>query len=135
MLAEGLNYRWMDLDQFIEQKLGKTATEVFETEGEEVWRKQETLGMGALQTYVQTVVSTGGGIMQRKENLPFLHSGLIVWLDLPPDAIVARMKTSGEIEKRPLLKQAADPVEALRALYGTCRPPPPPSPPPLLIHL
>ena len=26
-----------------------------------------------MQTFVQTVVSTGGGIMQRKENLPFLH--------------------------------------------------------------
>ena len=56
-----------------------------------------------MQTYVQTVVSTGGGVMQRKENLPFLHSGLIVWLDLPPDGIVERMKQSGEIAKRPLL--------------------------------
>lgn len=118
MLAEGLNYRWMDLDQFIEQKLGKTATQVFEEDGEEAWRKQETLGMGALQTYVQTVVSTGGGIMQKKENFPFLHSGLIVWLDLPPEAIVERMKASGEIEKRPLLKNAADPVEALEKLYS-----------------
>lgn len=117
MLAEGLQYRWMDLDQFIEQKLGKAATKVFEEDGEEVWRKQETLGMGALQTYVQTVVSTGGGIMQRKENLPFLHSGLIVWLDLPPEGIVARMQSSGEIEKRPLLKAASDPVQAVRSLY------------------
>ena len=117
MLAEGLNYRWMDLDQFIEQKLGKTATKVFEEDGEETWRKQETLGMGALQTYVQTVVSTGGGIMQRKENFPFLHSGLIVWLDLPPDGIIARLQASGEIAKRPLLKQAADPVAVLRELY------------------
>ncbi|GAB5033430.1 shikimate kinase [Nannochloropsis oceanica] len=117
MLAEGLNYRWMDLDQFIEQKLGKSATKVFEEDGEETWRKQETLGMGALQTYVQTVVSTGGGIMQRKENFPFLHSGLIVWLDLPPDAIIARLQASGEIAKRPLLKQAPDPVAVLRELY------------------
>jgi len=117
MLAEGLNYRWMDLDQFIEQKLGKSATKVFEEDGEETWRKQETLGMGALQTYVQTVVSTGGGIMQRKENFPFLHSGFIVWLDLPPDGIIARLQASGEIEKRPLLKAAPDPVAVLRELY------------------
>ena len=56
-----------------------------------------------MQTFVQTVVSTGGGIMTRRENLPFLHSGLIVWLDLPPDGIVERMRASGEIAKRPLL--------------------------------
>ena len=36
-----------------------------------------------LQTFVQTVVSTGGGVMQQKDNFPFLHSGLIIWLDLP----------------------------------------------------
>lgn len=56
-----------------------------------------------MQTFVQTVVSTGGGVMERRDNLPFLHSGLIVWLDLPPDGIVARMQASGEIAKRPLL--------------------------------
>lgn len=56
-----------------------------------------------MQTFVQTVVSTGGGVMQRRENLPFLHSGLIVWVDLPPDGIVERMQKSGEIAKRPLL--------------------------------
>ena len=131
--------------------------QVFAEDGEEVWRKQENLALGAvspfsqlhclylcsteekrektqnispcdciilptcvcmsdipptptpttnqnqMQTFVQTVVSTGGGIMTRRENLPFLHSGLIVWLDLPPDGIVERMKASGEIAKRPIL--------------------------------
>jgi shikimate kinase len=185
MLAEGLGaYRWMDLDQFIEGKMGKTAAQVhiylfsvckythvcasidamlpcclcvcvlslnvnptahFTTlsltagvcggrRGGVAEAGEHRAGRGAcyciihilipvyfrlddptypsthihihnkqMQTFVQTVVSTGGGIMQRRENLPFLHSGLIVWLDLPPDGIVARMQESGEIAKRPLL--------------------------------
>jgi shikimate kinase len=118
MLAEGLGYRWLDLDAQIEQMIGKTASRCFEEDGEAVWRKQETKLCGALQSYVQTVVSTGGGIMTTKENLPLLHTGLIVWLDLPADAIVKRLEEAGEVDKRPLLKQASDPVEALMKLYN-----------------
>lgn len=35
-----------------------------------------------LQTYVQTVVSTGGGVMSVPENMQYLHAGLIIWLDM-----------------------------------------------------
>jgi hypothetical protein len=77
--------------------------------------------------------------MTTKENLPLLHTGLIVWLDLPvrmlcsgivwspvasnlirragvwpqADAIVKRLEEAGEVDKRPLLKQVGTPVPAV----------------------
>ena len=36
---------------------------------------------------------------------------------MQPELIVERMRRSGEIDKRPLLKNAADPADALRKLY------------------
>lgn len=40
-----------------------------------------------------------------------------MYLHTQPELIVERMRRSGEIEKRPLLKEAADPADALRKLY------------------
>ena len=40
-----------------------------------------------------------------------------MYVHMQPEMIVERMKRSGEIDKRPLLKQAADPAAALRKLY------------------
>jgi shikimate kinase len=61
-LAKKLNYKFIDLDDFIEEKENKSVTEVFKEKGEIYFRKQESLGLKALlKSENNTILSVGGG--------------------------------------------------------------------------
>ena len=71
--------------------------------------------MTQVQAYVRTVVSTGGGIVLSDANWGKMQSGLVVFLDVPPDALSARLSTGTEVDGRPVLKGDSSP-ETIRAL-------------------
>lgn len=120
LLAQKLGYsRFFDTDALIQQLAkGQTINEIFTTVGEEAFRELETQVLAELCTYKKTVISTGGGIVLRQKNWSYLRHGLIVWLDVPVELLIKRLR---EDNTRPLLKDA-DPEKKLQTLLAQRQP-------------
>lgn len=101
LLAETLNYRFLDTDFFIETVAKKSINDIFKDEGETSFRDLETQALAQVSSYVRSVISTGGGIVLKQQNWSYLHYGLIVWLDAPVNLLVQRL---AEDDTRPLLQ-------------------------------
>jgi shikimate kinase len=102
-LHQRLGYRLMDIDQIIEETMGKKITEIFREEGENVFRDFETMQLTeiAKQTSTRHIISTGGGIIIRPENRALLRRlGYVVWLRATEDVICDRTSRNRD---RPLL--------------------------------
>jgi shikimate kinase len=102
-LAERLSYRFMDTDEMIEQKAGCTINHIFEAYGEAYFRTMETDLLTELTiSLTHTVLSSGGGLPLRKENIQLLRElGEIVYLKAAKDTLTNRLLSD---TSRPLLK-------------------------------
>lgn len=61
-LSDVLNYGYLDLDHFIQQKEGKTITEIFKDKGEIYFRKVESKYLNeVISDKNNSVISLGGG--------------------------------------------------------------------------
>jgi shikimate kinase len=107
------NYNFLDTDQIIEKATGMSIPEIFASEGEKGFRDVESQVLDSVHPYVRCVISTGGGIVCRRENWSKLQTGLVVWIDVSPELIYDRIKGSD----RPLL-QTNDPLQTLRDLLN-----------------
>ncbi|NLK75845.1 MAG: shikimate kinase [Clostridiales bacterium] len=102
-LAYRLNYKFMDTDYMIEEKTATTINEIFRIHGEEYFRDLETSLLKELtRDLTGTILSTGGGIPVREENIQIMRKlGYVVYLKLSRDTMIERLKGD---TKRPLLK-------------------------------
>jgi len=120
LLAERLQWAFVDLDKVIEEGAGKTVANIFAAEGEAGFRKRETQALLEVASRKKTVVATGGGAPCRDENLrAMLAAGRVFWLEVSAEAAVER---AGRVSGRPLLDGVADPVAAARELLEARRP-------------
>lgn len=120
LLAEELDYRFIDTDQLIEQKFGMTVPEIFSTHGEACFRNAEKQIAAELSKSGGQVISTGGGLMLDPENKKSLGaSGRVVCLIATPEEIYRRISTADQTE-RPLL-EAENPLERINELISERR--------------
>lgn len=109
-LAQLMNYRFIDLDEYIEKSEGTTISDMFMNKGEEYFRAAETEAIKNCCTG-NTVVATGGGAMVNKVNADEAKKiGKVVFLDVPFETCYNRIKNS---KTRPLVKT----YEQLEKLY------------------
>ena len=118
-LAERLGYGFVDADAVIEQAAGCTIPEIFERDGEAGFRELESQVMSAICQRHSLVVATGGGVVTQRKNWGLLHSGIVIWLDVMRDQLLARLKA--DATERPLL-QTPDPEAALDDLLAQRKP-------------
>jgi shikimate kinase len=119
LLAERLDWTFVDLDTVIEDGAGKTVADIFAAEGEEGFRKRETEALLGVAKRRKVVVATGGGAPCRDENIEaMLETGRVFWLDVSPEEAVQR---AGSASGRPLLDGAADPAAAASTLLASRR--------------
>lgn len=110
MLADELNIKFFDMDEYIIEKTGKTTIQLFEN-GEEYFRDIESEICKELAEFENVLISTGGGVIKRKANIDVLNKeGLVIFLDRPVDNILGDV----DVSFRPLLK---DGKEKLLKLY------------------
>ncbi|MDO4479128.1 MAG: type I 3-dehydroquinate dehydratase [Lachnospiraceae bacterium] len=103
-----------EADDMIEKAAGCTIKTIFENEGEEGFRARETHLMKALAREKGGIVSCGGGVVTREENINLMrYSGCVILLTAKPETICRRL--SREIDKRPVL-QGSGSVERVEAL-------------------
>ena len=83
-LAERLGRPLSDLDSLIEEKAGKPIPEIFREAGENSFRALEHEILQQESKKSGIVISCGGGIVTRPENIPLLHeNSLVVYLRRP----------------------------------------------------
>jgi shikimate dehydrogenase len=106
ILAERLQRKFIDTDVLVEEKAGKSITEIFETEGEEAFRDMEAEVIKEVSSLTGAVIATGGGSVLRKENLFTLKkNGKIYFIDRPLESLIPTsdrplLRTREDIEKR-----------------------------------
>ena len=116
-VARRFGLPFVDSDLEIEQQIGMSIREYFETQGEQAFRDLETaLLRRVAESGEQIVLSTGGGALLREENREILRQhGTVLYLRASPEEIYRRLRHD---TKRPLL-QVADPRQKLQELFQT----------------
>ena len=100
-LKELLNRECLEMDQMIVENQGMPISEIFEKYGEDFFRDIETQTLVDLKEKEPAIVSCGGGIVIREQNIAHMkESGRIVFLTATPETIYERVKDSTE---RPIL--------------------------------
>lgn len=110
-LAQKLRFEYLDFDNYIEQKLGLTISEIFKTKGELFFRYQEQLFLKEVLDLERTVVSLGGGTPCYGDNMEVLISSgnVVIYLKASVDTLTSRLTT--EISNRPLIKHLNNETE------------------------
>ena len=89
ILADRLGRRLIDTDELIEQRVGMTVREIFDTKGEEEFRRLEGEAIGSICKETSLIISTGGGAILRKENLSALrYNGKLFFIDRPLENLI-----------------------------------------------
>jgi shikimate kinase len=102
MISGKLDRKFIDIDKLIEEEQGQTIQEMFSGFGEGYFRKLEKEMAAGVVKEEDQVIATGGGVVLDPENMANLRkNGIIIWLDVSPEA--ARKRT-GSDGSRPLLK-------------------------------
>jgi shikimate kinase len=118
ILAGRLGWDFLDTDALIVQSVGRSIPEIFAEEGEKAFRDHETEVLRSACTRGNRVISTGGGVVLRSDNVSILReNALVVWLTARAEVIVQRTKR--DFSSRPLLaKGADDPLAHVLTLLG-----------------
>jgi shikimate kinase len=121
LLASRLGWVVLDSDAQVETNTGRTVREIFESDGEAAFRKEERRALEhALAFPSPTVVAVAGGAVLDPENRRLLKEkgGRIVWLRAAPEVLATRVALGRD--HRPLLGDDAG--AALARLDGERRP-------------
>ena len=119
LLAEDLGYEFIDMDDEIERRTGKTIPEIFMDDGEARFRELERDLVRELSGKDGYVIGCGGGALADLVNTEALRvSSTLVYLTASVDEILER---TGKESHRPLLK-VDDPRKTIEELIAKRRP-------------
>ncbi len=105
LLAQMLGRDLADTDYLIEQREGRSITDIFAQSGEDYFRDQELGICEELALMHNLVISCGGGLPLRPDCIGSLKSsGLIFWLNRDAEEIYDSLNTTN----RPLAQQGRD---------------------------
>ena len=119
-LAEKLDVAFIDLDQYLENRTGKTITEIFEEKGEDEFRKieKEMLEAAVNEDY-DAVIACGGGTPCFHNNMEYINrKGLSVFLETSIPVLISRLQA--ENDKRPIVAGKSDDEIREKVLTQLC---------------
>ena len=117
-LAKRLGMSFVDVDQEIEDLVGMKIKDIFRCYGEKRFRSEETLMVHKIAGLQNTVISCGGGVVLRDENVNALKkNGILVELYADAETILKRI---GKNDNRPLVRGAS--LAEIRKRYDLRRP-------------
>jgi shikimate kinase len=103
-LANRLDLEFVDMDRLIESFAKATVDDIFDKSGEETFRSLENHILEKLLNDEPKVIATGGGTPCHSGNMAkIMASGYAVYLDVPPNKLVKRVKQSKQ--NRPLIRE------------------------------
>ena len=105
-LEKLLGKEFVDTDELIEKKVGKSIPQIFADNGEEYFRKIESEVLAEVGKLSGKIISTGGGVIKNKNNyFPLKQNGVIVWVKRDIERLVC--------DGRPLSKD----LDTVKKLY------------------
>ena len=115
-LARFMGLKHIDADVYLEEKEGRTISEIFAQDGEKVFRELETKYLKEICQIDGAVISLGGGAVLKPENVQIIkQTGFLIHLDTPFYRIVKNLESSSN---RPLLDKRTDRMTEMRKLYN-----------------
>ncbi|MFZ1073854.1 MAG: shikimate kinase [Verrucomicrobiia bacterium] len=115
LVADQLRFDYLDTDELIQSRTGRSITDIFARDGEPAFRGLEQQVTGELSTREHTLIATGGGLPTKPENLASLKThALVVCLWASPEKIWERVKNQTH---RPLL-HGPEPQKKIRDLLA-----------------
>jgi len=119
-VAHRLGRSFIDLDQHVERSFGKSIREIFRQNGEATFRIAEAEATGTVAVREPAVIAPGGGwVLNGMATAHLQGKGRIIYLRVSPDDAIQRMGRG--IGRRPLLRDATDPLETMRMIYEARR--------------
>ncbi len=102
-LARARHYQFTDTDHALQEREQRTVATIVEQEGWARFRELESEALKAA-TRPETVVATGGGIILAEVNRQFMReNGVVIYLQVPVSALIARLEAYPKTEQRPTL--------------------------------
>lgn len=102
-LAATLNFSFIDLDTFLEEKYFRTIPKIFAEEGEAGFRLKEQKVLHEVAAFDNIVVATGGGAPCFFDNMEVMNnSGHCIFLDVDTPSLVKRLMHAKT--ERPIIK-------------------------------
>jgi shikimate kinase len=119
LVADQMHFTFLDTDDVIIARAGKSIADIFAEEGEAAFRERESQLVEELTRRTRTVISTGGGLPVNPENLTSLKThALVICLWAAPEKIWERVRNQSH---RPLL-QEGDPIQKIKELLAVREP-------------
>ena len=113
LLAKSLSCPFVDLDGEIVSASGRSINDIFAQDGEQAFRRLETLCLQQVLRGSQAVIATGGGVVISAENRSLMRTrGIVVNLDVSLSQVLQRLHGATD---RPLFggSDAANHVKSL----------------------
>lgn len=112
-LSSLMRMRYVDTDNVIESNTERAISDIFEKDGETVFRQLESDAVEQVSKLYNFIISTGGGVVLNEENVMKLKkNGIVFCLTASPEEIYERV---GHQTHRPLL-QTPEPLETIRTM-------------------
>jgi shikimate kinase len=119
VLAEKMNFQFIDLDQYIESKEDMSVPDIFKLKGEIYFRKIEALFLKELiESDIKAIISLGGGTPCYGNNMELLlnsEDAITIYLKASLNELVKRLNK--DKQNRPLIAHL-DSDEALLEFIG-----------------
>jgi len=112
-LAQALNLEFYDQDDLVESRYSMTIPQIFQIYGEQEFRERESQVLFHLPRK-SLVLSCGGGVVEREENMRFLKGrSKILFINTPKETLVNRRVG----DDRPELHGAGTVIEEMNTVY------------------
>ncbi len=111
LLAARLGYPFLDLDQWLEHRQGRSIRQIFQESGEEAFRDLESSALRELSSRRRVVIAAGGGAPLREANRGFFRQASTFYLEISFQEFLRRTASSAD---RPLRGR---PLEELALLF------------------
>ena len=116
-LSRVCGLQFYDADNYLEEREGKSISEIFAGQGEEAFRRLETHYLRELAGKENCVIALGGGAVLRPENVEAIReTSFLIHIDPPLSRIIKNLSYS---TNRPLIEKGSSKNEEIRRLYHT----------------
>jgi shikimate kinase len=121
LVAEALDWDFIDFDEAIESRTGKRIVEIFRDHGEDFFRGLEAATTHEVADLRRVVLAPGGGWVTQSDLVDLLRADShIVWLRVGPETVLERHAGQTGAE-RPLLS-VDDPLATARSMLSEREP-------------
>lgn len=116
LLAKKTKYQFIDTDIYLSETAGKSIPEIVKQSGWGEFRNLEEKIIKEVSKRKNTVIATGGGVVERENNIINLKKGgKVFWLYAKVDTLLKRI---GQDTNRPALTKNKSPKQEMELIFN-----------------